>query len=33
VSEELRKRRWTEADLKARRKTDATKVKIARRRL
>ena len=31
VAEELRKRRWTEADLAERRKTDASKVKIALR--
>ena len=31
VAEELRKRRWVEADLKARRKTDARKVKMAQR--
>ena len=31
VVEELRKRRWTEADLKQRRKTDATKVRMAMR--
>ena len=31
VAEELRKRHWTEADLKERRKTDATKVQLATR--
>ena len=31
VAEELRKHRWTEADLKERRKTDATKVQMAMR--
>lgn len=31
VGEELGKRHWTEADLKQRRKTDATKVKVAQR--
>jgi hypothetical protein len=31
VAEEIRKRRWTEADLEQRRKTHAEKVKIARR--
>ena len=31
VAEELGKRRWTESDLASRRKTDASKVKIARR--
>jgi REP element-mobilizing transposase RayT len=31
VLEELRRRRWTEGDLEKRRKTDATKVKIAAR--
>lgn len=31
VAEELRERRWTEADLRRRRKTDVTKVQIARR--